>query len=69
MSIGALAALPIVGDLAKVAGDLAKAAVPLAQPFADVLAKALGNALDPESKTVDFSSTQEKEARPITYTS
>lgn len=69
MSIGALAALPLVGDLAKFAGDALKTITPLAQPFADVLAKALGNALEPQNKTVDFSGTQDTENRKVTYTS
>ncbi|MCF5022545.1 putative membrane protein [Pseudomonas lurida] len=41
MSIGALAALPIIGDLAKVAGEITKAITPLIQPFADAAAKKL----------------------------
>ena len=69
MSIAALAALPIVGEVAKAAGEITKAVAPLAQPFADVLAKALGNALEPQSKTVDFSSAQETEKRKVTYCS
>ncbi|MBA1294847.1 hypothetical protein G7025_15935 [Pseudomonas lurida] len=67
MTIGALAALPIVGDLAKAAGDITKSLAPLAQPFADVLAKALGNALEPQNKTVDFSSAQETAKRQVIF--
>ncbi|TFF06063.1 hypothetical protein EXW72_18380 [Pseudomonas sp. BCA14] len=67
MSIGALAALPIIGDAAKAVGEVTKAVAPLAQPFADVLAKALGNALDSQNKSLDFSSTQETAKRTLTF--
>lgn len=69
MSIGALAALPVVGELFKAGADLAKSAIPLAQPFADVLAKALGSALESQNKPVDFASTQETKNRPINFSS
>ena len=69
MSIGALAAIPVVGELFKAGADLAKSAIPLAQPFADVLAKALGNALEPQNKTVDFASAQETTNRTINFSS
>ncbi|TFY90415.1 hypothetical protein DYL61_21015 [Pseudomonas nabeulensis] len=69
MTIGALASLPIVGDLVKTAGEITKAVAPLAQPFADVLAKALGNALEPQNKSVEFSATQETEKRQINFAS
>lgn len=41
MTIGALAALPIISDLAKAAGEITKAITPLIQPFADAAAKKL----------------------------
>lgn len=41
MTIGALAALPIIGDLAKAAGEITKTITPLIQPFADAAAKKL----------------------------
>ncbi|WP_339496252.1 hypothetical protein [Pseudomonas canadensis] len=71
MTIGALAALPIVGDLVKTAGDITKSLAPLAQPFADVAAKALGKMLDQTfestQKSVDFSNTQEIGKRTLTF--
>ncbi|KWU50788.1 MULTISPECIES: hypothetical protein [Pseudomonas] len=67
MSIGALAALPLIGDVAKAAGDITSAVTPLVQPFANVLAKALGNALEPQNKNLDFSSLQETTKRTLTF--
>ncbi|RQO60781.1 hypothetical protein [Pseudomonas sp. KBW05] len=69
MSIGVLAAIPVVGEFFKAGADFAKSATSLAQPFADVLAKALGNALEPQNKTVDFSATQDTEKRKVTFAS
>ena len=61
----------IVGDLVKTAGDITKSLAPLAQPFADVAAKALGKMLDqtfePTQKSVDFSNTQEIGKRTLTF--
>lgn len=67
MSIGALAALPVVGDIAKAVGDITKAITPLAQPFADVLAKALGDALQPQDKNIEFASAESTQKRELTY--
>ncbi|MDY7068276.1 hypothetical protein PsexTeo8_47790 [Pseudomonas extremaustralis] len=69
MSIGALAALPLVGEVAKAAGEITTAVAPLVQPFADVLAKALGEALESNSKTVDFSDAQETDKRKVNFAS
>ena len=69
MSIGALAALPAVGEVAKAAGDITKAVAPLVQPFADVLAKALGDTLESQNKPVDFSSAQETAKRKVNLAS
>jgi hypothetical protein len=67
MSIGALAALPVIGEVAKATGEITKAVAPLVQPFADVLAKSLGKALESENKTVDFSSAQGTDKRQVNY--
>ena len=45
------------------------AVAPLVQPFADVLAKALGEALESNSKTVDFSDAQETDKRKVNFAS
>ncbi|MHA4969320.1 hypothetical protein ACX0KY_22515 [Pseudomonas extremorientalis] len=71
MTIGALAALPIVGDVVKTAGDITKSLAPLAQPFADVAAKTLGKMLDqafePTKKSVDYSNTLELGNRTLKF--
>ncbi|KTC62521.1 hypothetical protein AO262_04740 [Pseudomonas fluorescens ABAC62] len=67
MSIGALAALPVIGQVAQAAGDITKSIAPLLQPFADVLAKSLGNALDSKDKSIEFSEPKETQKNSITY--
>ena len=67
MSIGALAALPVVGEVANAAGEITKAVAPLVQPFADVLAKTLGDTLESQNKSVDFSSAQETDKRTVNF--
>lgn len=67
MTIGALATLPIIGDLAKAAGEITKAITPLIQPFADAAAKKLFAEDTPaqnDQKKIDFTTTVEKK---ITY--
>ncbi|OIN44884.1 hypothetical protein BLL37_01725 [Pseudomonas azotoformans] len=69
MTIGALTALPVVGDLVKtglpVLGDIVKAVAPLLQPFADALAKQIaGKEEAPPSKTIEF--PMEKDAGTLT---
>lgn len=59
MTIGALAQLPVVGDLVKtglpVVGDIVKAVAPLLQPFADALAKQIASKEEePPSKTIEL---------------
>jgi hypothetical protein len=65
MSIAALAAgLPLVGDLAK-------SVAPLIQPFVDVAAQALGDALKNNTpqpdKGVEFASLEANEKRTLTF--
>ncbi|WPN97147.1 hypothetical protein [Pseudomonas sp. MUP55] len=67
MSIGALAVLPVISEVAKAAGDITKSVAPLVKPFTDVLAKSLGDALESQNKTVDFSCAQEAHKRQVNY--
>lgn len=71
MSIAALTALPMVGDLVKAAADITKSVAPLIQPFADVAAKTLGDALKNATKEntskIEFDSTEKKLNKTITY--
>ncbi|KAF1028954.1 MAG: hypothetical protein GAK37_01972 [Pseudomonas sp.] len=71
MSITALTALPLVGDLAKAAGEITKAVAPLVQPFADVAAKTLGdvlkNATAENEKKVEYDCAEKKLTQAITY--
>ncbi|WP_226477397.1 hypothetical protein [Pseudomonas sp. MWU16-30323] len=74
MTIGALAALPVVGDLLKAAipvvGDIVKAVTPLIQPFADALAKKIGGEeQEPPSKSIEFSKGLDAEKLTITFNS
>ncbi|MDO9346177.1 hypothetical protein [Pseudomonas pergaminensis] len=62
MTIGALAALPIIGDLAKAAGEITKTITPLIQPFADAAAKKLfaeDTTDQSEQKKIEFAKTVE----------
>lgn len=62
MTIGALATLPIIGDLAKAAGEITKAITPLIQPFADAAAKKLfseDTTDQSEQKKIEFAKTVE----------
>lgn len=72
MSIAALAAaVPVVGQVATAVGDVTKAVAPLIQPFADLAAKTLGDALkknDAEpNKSVEFASLEVNEKRTLTF--
>lgn len=71
MSIAALTALPMVGDLVKAAADITKSVAPLVQPFADVAAKTLGDALkkntEENTRKIEFDFTEKKLTKTITY--
>ena len=71
MSMSALAALPVIGELAKAAADITKSITPLIQPFADVAAKTLGDTLkntsDEQSKSIDFDTAKKEQSVTITF--
>ncbi|MBN0980326.1 hypothetical protein HBO03_24810 [Pseudomonas sp. WS 5086] len=71
MSMSALAALPVIGELAKAAADITKSIAPLIQPFADVAAKTLGDTLkntsDEQSKSIDFDTAKKEQSVTITF--
>ncbi|WP_262381293.1 MULTISPECIES: hypothetical protein [unclassified Pseudomonas] len=69
--MSALAALPVIGELAKAAADITKSIAPLIQPFADVAAKTLGDTLkntsDEQSKSIDFDTAKKEQSVTITF--
>ncbi|EFQ61665.1 MULTISPECIES: hypothetical protein [Pseudomonas] len=72
MAIGAMAALPVVGDLLKTAlpvvGDIVKAVTPLIQPFADAVAKKIGTEEETQpSKSIEFAKDAKIEKLMITF--
>ncbi|KAA0943844.1 MULTISPECIES: hypothetical protein [unclassified Pseudomonas] len=71
MSMSALAALPVIGELAKAAADITKSIAPLIQPFADVIAKTLGDTLKnttaEQNKSVNFDATIKAQNKTIMF--
>ncbi|VVN98080.1 hypothetical protein PS834_02442 [Pseudomonas fluorescens] len=71
MSMSALAALPVVGELATAAADITKSIAPLIQPFADVAANTLGDTLkntsDGQNTSIDFDLAKKEQSATITF--
>ena len=72
MTINALSALPVVGDLLKAAlpvvGDVVKAIAPLLQPFAEAAAKKIaGESTGSPTEPVNFASPPAEAKQTITF--
>ena len=72
MTIGSMAAIPVVGDLLKTAlplvGDIVKAVAPLIQPFADALAKKIGSEdVESPDTPIKFADTLQIEKLTINF--